>query len=73
MSQVLALADFFRVEPTYFLGQGKEPPSLDEESLRALGDEKSRLLLHKSLELSEAEKDMLIDMIEHLQQLRGED
>lgn len=71
--QVLALADFFHVEPTYFLGQCKELPSLDEESLRALGDEKSRLLLHKSLELSEAEKDMLIDMIEHLQQLRGED
>lgn len=73
ISQVLALADFFRVEPTYFLERGKGPMSLDEASLRALGDEKSRSLLHKSLELSEAEKDMIIDMIEHLRQLRGEE
>ena len=39
---------------------------LDEEALRALGDQKSRLILHKSLDLSEGEKDLLIDMIERL-------
>lgn len=70
--QILALADFFGVEPAYFLERGKDPPTLDGGSIRALGDEKSRMLLHKSLDLSEAEKDMLIDMIEHLQRLRGE-
>lgn len=69
ISQVLALADFFRVEPAYFLGRGRG--SLDEESFRALGDEKSRLLLRGSLDLSAAEKDMLIDMIEHLRRLRA--
>ncbi len=72
IGQVLALADVFGVDPAYFLDRGKEPP-LDGESLRALGDEKSRLLLRRSLDLSDGEKDMLIDIIERLEQLRGED
>lgn len=35
-----------------------------------MGDEKSRLL-HKSVGLSGAEKDMLLDVIENRAQLRG--
>ena len=71
VSQILALSDVFGISPTYFLDRGREQPHVDEESLRALGDEKSRLLLRKSLGLSEREKDMIIDMIEHLANLRG--
>lgn len=73
VSQIVALSDVFRISPSYLLGRSKEPPLVDEESLRALGDDKSRLLLHKSLGLSDAEKDMLIDMIEHLANLRRAD
>lgn len=71
VSQILALSDVFRIAPTYFLDRGREQPLVDEESLRALGDEKSNLLLRKSLGLSDAEKDLIIDMIEHLGHLRG--
>jgi transcriptional regulator with XRE-family HTH domain len=70
VSQVSALAAFFRVDPAYFLDASGEAPLLDEESLRALGDEKSRTLLHKSLGLTTAEKDLLLDMIEHLARVR---
>jgi transcriptional regulator with XRE-family HTH domain len=73
IAQVLALSEVFGVDPSYFLDRGKKPPLLDEEALRALGDQRSRLLLHKSLGLSDGEKDMLIDMVEHLGQLRDAD
>ena len=73
VAQVLALSEVFGVDPSYFLDRGKEPPLLDEEALRALGDQRSRLLLHKSLGLSDGEKDMLIDMVEHLGNLRNAD
>jgi transcriptional regulator with XRE-family HTH domain len=70
IAQVLALSEVFGVDPSYFLDRGKKPPLLDEEALRALGDQRSRLLLHKSLGLSDGEKDMLIDMVERLGKLR---
>ncbi len=71
IAQVLALSEVFGVDPSYFLDRSKKPPLLDEEALRALGDQRSRLLLHKSLGLSDGEKDMLIDMIERLGNLRN--
>ena len=73
VAQVLALSEVFGVDPSYFLDRGKKPPLLDEEALRALGDQRSRLLLHKSLGLSDGEKDMLIDMVERLGNLRNAD
>ena len=73
VAQVLALSEVFGVDPSYFLDRGREPPLLDEEALRALGDQRSRLLLHKSLGLSDGEKDMLIDMVERLGNLRNAD
>jgi transcriptional regulator with XRE-family HTH domain len=68
--QILALSEVFGVDPSYFLDRSRKPPLLDREALEALGDQRSRLLLHKSLDLSDREKDMLIDMIEHLGNLR---
>ncbi len=73
VAQVLALSEVFGVDPSYFLDRGKKPPLLDAEALRALGDQRSRLLLHKSLGLSDGEKDMLIDMVERLGNLRNAD
>ena len=70
IAQILALSEVFGVDPSYFLDKTRKPPLLDKEALEALSDQKSRLLLHKSLNLSDGEKDMLIDMIEHLGNLR---
>ncbi len=70
VDKLLALSEVFEVDPSYFLGREEKPPLLDAEAIRALGDAKSRVILHKSLDLSSGEKDMLIDMIEHLGHLR---
>jgi transcriptional regulator with XRE-family HTH domain len=71
VGQIRALADAFGISPAYFLHGTGRATLVDEESLRALGDEKSRRLLLESFGLTGAEKDMLLDMIEHLKVLRG--
>jgi transcriptional regulator with XRE-family HTH domain len=70
VQQLLALSEVFGIHPSYFLDTSKKPPLLDEEAIKALGDQKSRVILHKSFGLSDGEKDMLIDIIEHLGHLR---
>ncbi len=70
MSQVVALAEAFGVHPSYFLDTGKEPALLGEQEINALGDRRARAILNKSLDLSDREKDMVLDMIQHLGRLR---
>jgi hypothetical protein len=69
VSQVVALADAFGVHPSYFLEAGKEPALLGEQEINALGDHKARAILNESLGLSDREKDMVLDMIQHLSRL----
>ncbi|MCA1719541.1 MAG: hypothetical protein LC781_22860, partial [Actinobacteria bacterium] len=69
MSQVVALAEAFGVHPSYFLGTGKKPALLGEREINALGDQKAREILNESLGLSDREKDMVLDMIQHLSRL----
>ena len=69
MSQVVALAEAFGVHPSYFLDTGKEPALLGEQEIKALGDRRARAILNKSLDLSDREKDMVLDMIQHLGKL----
>jgi transcriptional regulator with XRE-family HTH domain len=69
MSQVVALAEAFGVHTSYFLDTGKEPTLLGEQEINALGDQKAREILNESLGLSEREKDMVLDMIQHLGRL----
>jgi transcriptional regulator with XRE-family HTH domain len=69
IGQVVALADAFGVHPSYFLDTGKEPALLGEQEINALGDRRARAILNKSLGLSDREKDMVLDMIEHLDRL----
>jgi len=69
IGQVVALADAFGVHPSYFLDPGKEPALLGEQEINALGDRRARAILNKSLGLSDREKDMVLDMIEHLDRL----
>ena len=66
ISQVVALAEAFGVHPSYFLDTGKKPALLGEQEISALGDQRAREILNKSLSLSDREKDMVLDMIQHL-------
>jgi transcriptional regulator with XRE-family HTH domain len=69
IGQVAALAEAFGVHPSYFLETGKEPALLGEQEINALSDERARAILNESLDLSDAEKDMVLDMIGHLSRL----
>jgi transcriptional regulator with XRE-family HTH domain len=66
ISQVVALAEAFGVHPSYFLETGRRPQLLGEQEMNALGDSRVRAILNKSLNLSDREKDMVLDMIQHL-------
>ena len=70
ISQVIALADAFGVHPSYFLEKGGKPALLGEQEINALEDQRARAILNKSLSLSDREKDMVLDMIQHLGELR---
>jgi transcriptional regulator with XRE-family HTH domain len=73
IDQVLALAEAFAIDPSYFLDTEAKPPLLDRASLQGLSSQKARIILHKSLELSDREQDLIIDMINRLEGLHGED
>ena len=66
INQVVALAEVFGVHTSYFLETGKKPALLGEREMNALGDRRSRAILSESLDLSDREKDMVLDMIQHL-------
>ena len=70
VGQVISLADAFGVHPSYFLEAGNRPDLLGEQEINALGDRRARAILNKSLSLSDREKDMVLDMIQHLGELR---
>lgn len=69
LKQVLALADAFGVSLSYFTG--KNPPLISDEILSALSDKASKEILHKTIGLSEGEKRMVLDMVDHLGKLHG--
>ncbi len=71
MSQVVALAEAFGVHPSYFLDRGKEPALLGEREIHALADQRAREILNRSSGLSDGEKEMVLDMIHHLDRLRN--
>ena len=58
ISQVLALAEAFGVQLSYFLERSKEPTLLGEQEINAPGDRRARAILNRSLDLSDREKDM---------------
>ena len=67
-AQLLALSDVFDVAPSYWFKPGERRPLLDPETYEALKNQKTYALLHKSLGLSEDQKDMMMILME---QLRG--
>lgn len=68
--QVIALADIFGVHPSYFLNREEKPPLLDEETMRALRDETTNAILHKSIRLPDREREMILGIVEQFEDLR---
>jgi transcriptional regulator with XRE-family HTH domain len=62
MSQIVALASAFGVEPDYFLDRG-EPPLLDEELVEALRDEDVREITRESSRLPDGERRLVLGIV----------
>lgn len=71
LDEVLALAEAFGVSPSYFTE--RQAPLLDTETMKMLGDQKSVQIAAKSLDLSDGEKDLVMDMIDRLALLHDSD
>lgn len=65
-AQLLALSDVFDVAPSYWFRTGEKRPLLDQETYEALKNQRTYALLHKSLGLSEDQKDMMMILMEQL-------
>lgn len=69
VNQVAALADVFGVQPSYFMDRGRESLLLDEEALKALEDETTNAILHKSIRLPSKQRDMILGIIQQFESL----
>lgn len=67
VDKVIALADVFGVHPSYFLNHEEKPPLLDEETMRALRDETTNAILHKSIRLPDREREMILGIVEQFE------
>ena len=70
VNHVVALADVFGVQPSYFL-DARGPSFVDEEALEALQDETTSAILHRSARLSKGERDTILGIIQQFESLRG--
>jgi transcriptional regulator with XRE-family HTH domain len=66
IAQLLALSEIFEVDQSYWFMEEERPPLLDREALEALRDETAQKILHKSLRLSERDKNMLLLLAEQM-------
>jgi transcriptional regulator with XRE-family HTH domain len=70
VEQVMALADVFGVDPSYFLSRAKSPPLLDREAMDIFRDETVSAIAHKSLHLPGREKEMILSIIRQFEDSR---
>ena len=63
VGQAAALAAVFGVPPSFLLDRGREPPVLDEETLKALADESAGAILRESARLPEREKEIVLGIV----------
>ncbi|MDP9474278.1 MAG: hypothetical protein M3R38_00990 [Actinomycetota bacterium] len=70
MSQLVALSEVFGVEPGFWYSPSKDLMTLDGETFNALRNEKTHLILSKIHGRPDAEKDMILRTIEHLDTMR---
>ena len=64
--QLLALSDAFDIDPSYWFGRGERRPVLRPELAEALRNRRTYALLHKSLDLDEGDKDIVMVLMEQL-------
>jgi transcriptional regulator with XRE-family HTH domain len=64
--QLLALSDAFDIDPSYWFGRGERRPVLDPELAEALRNRKTYALLHKSLDLDDDDKDIVMVLMDQL-------
>lgn len=64
--QLLALSDAFDIDPAYWFGRGERRPVLRPELAEALRNRKTYALLHKSLDLDEGDKDIVMVLMDQL-------
>ena len=72
VDQVVALADVFGVHPSYFLDRSKSPPLLDSEAMEIFRDETVSAIAHRSLNLPDRERQMVLNIIRQFEQLHRE-
>jgi len=72
VNQLLALADAFGVHPDYFLDTEAKPTLLNGSALQILQDETVRAIAHRSLQLTERERQIILGIVrqfEHTHEL----
>jgi transcriptional regulator with XRE-family HTH domain len=72
-AQVIALADVFGVQPSYFLDQGKKLPLIDAEAIEILRDKTVRAIAHKSLQLPDRDRQMILNIIRQFEDMQETD
>ena len=70
MSQILALSRIFGVEPGFWYSSSQDLLALDPSTFDALRDKKNHLILNKIHGRDDAEKDMILRTLEHLDRVR---
>ncbi len=73
IGKVVALADVFGADPSYFLDAGKKPPLIDAEAMEILRDETVSAIAHKSLHLPVRDRQMILNIIRQFEETRGDD
>ena len=71
VKQVAALANFFGVQPSYFVDSKQEALLLDEEAISALEDDTTSAILHKSIRLPRRERGMILTIIQQFENLQN--
>ncbi|HEV2743137.1 MAG TPA: hypothetical protein VGV91_08290 [Rubrobacter sp.] len=70
MSQLVALSEVFGVDPGFWYSPSEDLLALDDEVFDALRNEKTHLILSKIHGRPDAEKDMILRTMEHLDTMR---
>lgn len=64
--QLLSLSDAFDIDPSYWFGRSERRPVLQPELAEALRNRRTYALLHKSLDLDDGDKDIVMVLMEEL-------
>ena len=64
LSKVVALANVFSIQPSYFVERGKKLPLIDQETLEICRDETVSTIAHRSLHLPGRERQMILNIIQ---------